>query len=163
MTTTADNELATALSELDWGAGATRVQPVLEPRGELEIDVSVPGVREVPARVKRSHHKPKTVVVVGESEPRSTVVEQVEPAPVPQGAVAAAGSVRTRRPKDAAPDVLVLAGEGPAVVALFEAMWRESGHQLALGIQRPKASKQDAAIGWYMFLQAMRQRDARAG
>jgi hypothetical protein len=58
-------------------------------------------------------------------------------------------------------DVLQKFGESPAVMALFESMWREAGHEMALQIGRPKASKQDAAIGWYMFLQAMRQRDSR--
>jgi hypothetical protein len=58
-------------------------------------------------------------------------------------------------------DVLDKYGESPAVAALFESMWREAGHSMALEIGRPKASKQDAAIGWYMFLQAMRQRDSR--
>jgi hypothetical protein len=46
-------------------------------------------------------------------------------------------------------------------MALFEQMWREVGHGLALEVGRPKASKQDAALGWYMLLLAMRARDAR--
>jgi len=56
--------------------------------------------------------------------------------------------------------VLVAAGEGPAVVALFDQMWRDVGAKLARGIGRPKASRQDAALGWYMLLLAMRERDA---
>lgn len=47
-------------------------------------------------------------------------------------------------------------------MALFEKMWKDVGHGLALEVGRPKASRQDAALGWYMFLLAMRARDERA-
>lgn len=162
-----EKDLAAQLSDLDWGTPAAKpvsvpqvVTPEVDtgPVGGLaktplaEIDVSVPGVRARTPKVarigKRSHHKAKPA-----------------PAAVPQGvtpATAVAEATRSRRPRDTEMDVLAKYGESPAVMALFESMWKEAGHRMALDIGRPKASKQDAAIGWYMFLEAMRQRDAKA-
>lgn len=159
-----DSELAKQLSDLDWGAktagnAALTVVPKTDPTvvgshdvAALDVDVSIPGVAPRTRLVsgpkpKRSHHKKKPV---GDRHAVGDVVSQAEEV------------VRGRRPRDTQMDILVRRGESPAVMALFESMWREVGHSLALEVGRPKASKQDAALGWYMLLLAMRARDNRS-
>jgi hypothetical protein len=170
--TDSDTELGKQLEALDWGAGRTEVTqtearayiaprpkklprkdrhavgddsvpapaaPQVEVTHELDgLDLEIPGVKP---RVRRVHRK-------------TAGAEVVVPAHI--------HVARPRRPRDTQPDILVARGESPAVIALFEQMWRTVGHQLALDVSRPKASKQDAALGWYMFLMAMRARDASA-
>jgi hypothetical protein len=98
-------------------------------------------------------------------EPRKPQAPMLDVAPVEAveavEAVETKSHVRTRRPRDTAADILVSRGESPAVMALFESMWKDVGSGLAREVGRPKASRQDAALGWYMLLLAMRARDAR--
>lgn len=143
-----------ALSGLDWGTTAPQIA-VEAPSGartDLDgLDVSVQGVPERPAKARRIRRKrgPTTRQVVGAASAKEAS-EGVRTA-----------SPRARRGKDTPVDVLIQAGESPAVQALFDVMWREVGSRLAKQIGRSKASRQDVAVGWYMLLLAMRDRDAQ--
>jgi hypothetical protein len=152
-----DAELAAHLQGLDWGSAAPQVsQGAREDEGGVlelsRLDVGVAGVaprKEKVRAARRSHHKavaPAVSAAAAEPEPDSS-----------------SSAARSRRPKDTPPDILAARAESPAVIALFESMWKEVGHGLAVEAGRPKASRQDAALGWYMLLLAMRKRDARNG
>jgi len=162
-----ESDLKDQLENLDWGVPAPTPAPegVVEAEASSEssasdspdqgdplaIDVAVPGVK--PARVRKA----RTVRVRRQPNAQAlldaTTRGQTVAANVPSRAVG-------RRGRNVAPDVLVQAGEGPAVIALFDAMWKDVGSKLARSIGRAKASRQDAAIGWYALLLAMRERDA---
>jgi hypothetical protein len=159
-----ESDLRDQLENLDWGVPA----PTPAPEGvvgveaaessdspdqgdPLAIDVAVPGVK--PARVRKARtvrvrRQPNAQALLDATRAGQTVA-----ANEPSRAVG-------RRGRNVAPDVLVQAGEGPAVIALFDAMWKDVGSKLARSIGRAKASRQDAAIGWYALLLAMRERDA---
>ena len=156
---TSETDLREQLADLDWGTeSAPASAPTPEPTPAqdtssdgLDFDVAVPGVSTRPPKKTRSRAKnvkrgPNAQALLDAARGGDTVA-----ANAPAGA---------RRGRNTAPDVLVQAGESPAVLALFEQMWKEVGSKLAKGIGRPKASRQDAAIGWYALLLAMRERDA---
>ena len=162
-----EKDLKDQLEGLDWGVGAppapdsapestAAADPATEGAASpssgdaLDIDVAVAGVK--PPRVRRAR---KAAVRRGPNA--QALLDAVK-----DGAtVASATPPSGRRPRTAAPDVLVQANEGPATIALFDAMWKEVGSKLARSIGRAKASRQDAALGWYMLLLAMRERDAK--
>jgi hypothetical protein len=171
--TVSENDLKEQLADLDWGTGAgadapgyTTPAPGASEKGEAAapapsgaggldgldaLDVAVAGVkpaRQRKARTARVKRQPNAEALLDAARDGQTVE-----ANAPSGA--------TRRSRTTAPDVLTSAGEGPAVIALFDSMWKEVGSKLARGIGRPKASRQDAALGWYMLLLAMRERDAK--
>jgi|SRR5215471_523604 len=165
--TVSESDLKNQLEGLDWGTDAPvparEVAASTPPLGAPEavpvtldaLDVSVPGVKP-PRRAKRVRQRA--------AAPRGPKAQEILDAARAGQTVAANAPTRVqggvRRNRKTAPDVLVAAGEGPAVIALFEQMWKDVGSKLARGIGRPKISRQDAAVGWYMLLLAMRERDA---
>jgi hypothetical protein len=160
---TSESDLKEQLSDLDWGTASVTANGATEPElpaptppvseGLDTLDVAVAGVS--PPKPRRQARKARVA--------RQPVAQALLDA-VKEGATVAANAPTrapgTRRGRNTAPDVLIQAGESPAVLALFEAMWKDVGSKLARGIGRPKASRQDAAIGWYALLLAMRERDA---
>lgn len=165
-----ENDLRDQLENLDWGVPTRAPEPeeqgstpplIAAPRevdAELDaldtstsgldtLDVSVAGVqpKAAPRRARAVKRQPTAQALLDATRKGQTVA-------------ANAPSGRVRRGRKDVP--LVLAQEGPAVAALFDEMWREVGSKLAKSIGRSKASRQDAAIGWYALLLAMRERDA---
>lgn len=159
-----ESDLKEQLEGLDWGTQASAapeaaLQAAAPDSGgagdgtdaALDIDVAVPGVRPPRARKARSARQAK----------RGPNAQALLDAARNGDTVEAHTGGSGRRSRTAAPDVLVSAGEGPATIALFDAMWKDVGSKLARSIGRAKASRQDAALGWYMLLLAMRERDAK--
>ena len=156
-----ESDLKEQLEGLDWGVSAPGSTPPAEAQASAppdtgdsldSLDVSVAGVKPPKARKARKmrvKRGPNAQALLDATRAGQTV-EANSPD-------RASGS---RRGRNTAPDVLTAAGEGPAVVALFDAMWKDVGSKLARSIGRAKASRQDAAIGWYALLLAMRERDA---
>ena len=161
---TSESDLKEQLADLDWGTETSAPAPELvgvtampeapaDTSGDaLDFDVAVPGVstrapRKVKTRAPKVKRGPNAQALLDAARDGQTV-DANQPA------------VGQRRGRNTAPDVLTQAGESPAVLALFEQMWKDVGSKLAKGIGRPKASRQDAAIGWYALLLAMRERDA---
>lgn len=157
---TSEADLKDQLADLDWGTKA-QAAPVLLGQADmptggdpLDIDVGVPGVK--PAAPKRTRRGGRDV----KRQPRAqALLDAARDGQTVAASTPAQGA--SRRGRNTAPDVLIQAGESPAVIALFDAMWKDVGSKLARGIGRPKASRQDAAIGWYALLLAMRERDAK--
>lgn len=165
---TSEADLKNQLADLDWGTAAAKAPEVLAPEGvstpapaiqddSLDaLDVGVAGVSAPKARKSRRGGRAVRVV-------RQPVAQALLDAVTDGQTVQANAPDRvpgSRRGRTTAPDVLTQAGESPAVLALFDSMWKNVGSKLARGIGRPKASRQDAAIGWYALLLAMRERDA---
>lgn len=170
---TSEADLKDQLGALDWGtmaqaapdavAPATAATDVSTPApgdssGLDSLDVGVAGVK--PPKQPKSRRGGRAVRVVRQPVAQSLLDATVAGQTVAANAPAADRTVLSRRGRNTQPDVLTSAGESPAVIALFDAMWRDVGSKLARGIGRPKASRQDAAIGWYAMLLAMRERDA---
>jgi len=171
--TTSESDLKEQLEGLDWGTDAPAPEvtllgtQTLEERGDAptpdqgggdsleDLDVSVAGVK--PAKPKKA--RARKVRVVRQPNAQALLDAAKSGQTVAANAPGSTPSVG-RRGRNEAPEVLVKAGEGPAVIALFDAMWKDTGSKLARSIGRAKASRQDAAIGWYALLLAMRERDA---
>jgi len=158
--TTSDLDLKNQLADLDWGTQApATTAPQSEAKADAgsnglsDLDVAVAGVKPKKAKAAPRARRPRVV--------RGPKAQELVDAVVAGDTVAAHSPPAGRRPRTAQADVLLAAGEGPAIVALFDQMWRDVGSKLARSIGRSKASRQDAAIGWYMLLLAMRERDAK--
>ena len=164
---TSEADLKNQLADLDWGTGtpvatstttgtAVNVEAVTTPPSEGDsldsLDVGVAGVSA--PKTRRTRRGGRAVKIV-----RGPVAQGLLDA-TQAGQTVAANAPTTRRGRNTAPDVLTAAGESPAVIALFNTMWKDVGSKLARSVGRPKASRADAAIGWYALLLAMRERDA---
>jgi len=170
--TVSESDLKEQLEGLDWGTDTPEAQnrPTDTPDPQIEgtvepeggdtldsLDVSVAGVKPPKARkprrarAARVARQPNAQALLDAARGGDTVAANA-PGSTP---------VQGRRGRNEAPEVLVQANEGPATISLFDTMWRDVGSKLARGIGRAKASRQDAAIGWYMLLLAMRERDAK--
>jgi len=156
---TSENDLKEQLADLDWGTDKpvpTRSQADSDAASDTgldTLDVSVAGVQPKARRARTTRSSGRGVRVV-----RGPKAQELVDAVV-AGQTVESQTPRSRRSRTVQADVLLAAGEGPAIIALFDKMWRETGSALARSIGRSKASRQDAAVGWYMLLLAMRERD----